>query len=141
MSDEQDTGSGSRWESGAGSPDEDTTELAAHEPTPQPVAEAPRDRRAWMRGRGAIGGAAVGIAAVFGLGGFAVGHAAADDGPQRPGFERFHHFPGDRDGRLGPRMQRDGMPGGPQQQQPPNVAPSPAPSAGGSSSSDDDSSS
>jgi hypothetical protein len=51
---------------------------------PEPYDAAPppprRTRPAWLRARGAIAGAAVGVLAVGALGGFAVGHATGGDG-------------------------------------------------------------
>lgn len=142
MDDEQQTGSGSRWESGAEHPDDETTELAAHDPAQQPVSTGTTERSAWMRSRGAVVGAGVGLATVVGLGGFALGHVTADgDGDHRhgPGFHRFDDDRGREGRRPDPHMRPDGRQGGPKQA--PNVAPSPTPSAGGGSSSEDDSSS
>lgn len=136
MDDEQEAGSGSRWESDAPRPDDETTELA----TPSSAPDMNGKRGAWMRTRGAMMGASVGLAAAIGLGGFAIGHATAEiDGGHRPG-PGFHHFDGDRDGnRRGPGQRMDGpgqLPGAPQG--PPNAAPSSSPSADEDSSSGGD---
>lgn len=140
MDDEQDAGSGSRWEPESGRPADETSELGTPEPA-RPGAETPAGRRDWMRSRAALTGAGVGLAAVIGLGGFAIGHATADgDGGHRKG-PGFHHLDGGRDGngrghrpRMGPHDRPEAPPQGP------NVAPAPTPSAGGSSSSDNSSS-
>ncbi len=75
--------SGSRWEP------------AEQPPTPSPpavaYAPAPAPRN---RGRLLLAGGAVGVALVAGAGGFALGHATADDGRDgrfgRPGFGTFN---------------------------------------------------
>jgi hypothetical protein len=135
MDDEQEAGSGSRWESQSPRPDDERTELETAESTPS-ATEKPGGRRDWMRSRGAITGAGVGLAAIIGLGGFAIGHATADgDGGHREG-QGFHRFEGDRGGEghgRGPRTGLGDRPEAPQQA--PSTSPLPSPSSGAGSSS------
>ena len=93
--------SGSRWEPAEQPPAAPPSPTTTHAPTP-PVAYAPAPmprQPGQKRGRLLLAGGAVGIALVAGAGGFALGHASADDdrdgqfGRQGPGG--FHgSFPG-----------------------------------------------
>jgi hypothetical protein len=104
--------SGSRWE-------------PAEQPPPAPVAYAPAPpprQPGQNRGRLLLAGGAVGVALVAGAGGFALGHASADD-DGRGGPGQF--------GRQGPGGFQGTFPGGgpqgtfPGQGQPPNGFPDP----------------
>jgi hypothetical protein len=135
MSDGQTPHSGSRWEpdGGASSEQSEPTEIeaTAEQPAASPPSpdheEASRTDR-WtsrLRGRGALAASGIGLAAISGLGGFALGHATAGDGSDsrfvrtdmesggvpRPGTEggfrgRLH---GD-EGNMPPGMPGDGPP-------------------------------
>ena len=103
--------SGSRWEPAeqppATPPAAGTTPSAT---TPVAYAPAPQPKN---RGRLILAGGAVGIALVAGAGGFALGHATADDG--RDGPSRFGG-PGGFQNQLpgGPMQGGPGTEGGPQ---------------------------
>ena len=120
--DETQPASGSRWEPAeqppATPPTSTTTPAAA-----SPVAYAPaptRQQPGSNRGRLLLAGGAVGIALVAGAGGFALGHASADDG--REGGQLWRQGPGGFPG--GPQGTFPG-PGQPGQQQPPDGFPDP----------------
>jgi hypothetical protein len=108
--------SGSRWEPAEPAP---TPAPAAYAPAAYAPASPPR-QPGRNRGRLLLAGGAVGIALVAGSGGFALGHASADDGPEGGQF-----------GRQGPAGFQAPFPGsGPQgtfpgQGQPPNGFPEP----------------
>ena len=83
---------------------------AEHVPTP------PSDRSARLRAKAPLAAAAAALVLISGLGGFAIGHAADDDG--RRGFRpaNFSGQPGLRDGEQRPPQFRDGDRGhGPQE--------------------------
>ena len=116
---DEDTRSGSRWEpedsAESAAPDTDQTSTTTEQPAaPEPPSDnaAPSDApaasetadatpsRDWkdrFRGRTALAGAGIGLAAISGIGGFAIGHATADDSG-RVGFVN-NDGPG-RDGRI-----------------------------------------
>lgn len=105
--------SGSRWEPVAPAQPAATAPDTAQAPPPATTAYAPAPPR---RNRGGLilAGGALGVALVAGAGGFALGHATADDGRDGPGRMGFQNgFPGG-----GPQGTFPG-PGGQGQGQPP----------------------
>jgi hypothetical protein len=133
MTDEQTPRSGSRWEP---APDDETV-VQATAPAPPPVAEepaapepaapvpsapvpsptaapeaAPAAKRSWtqrIRSHGGLVGAAIALVLFSGIGGFAIGHAAA--GPDRFGLVG-ERFPGGPDGDFHGGPHGDGVPPG-----------------------------
>ena len=110
MNDEDTTArSGSRWEPKEGADDSAAAEAdeanATLEQPSEPPSDAPaatetteepnRDWKERFSGRTALAGAGIGLAAISGVAGFAIGHATADDSG-RVGFVRTN----DGDGRL-----------------------------------------
>jgi hypothetical protein len=101
--------SGSRWEPGdAEQPPALETPQPPAPPAPAPAYAAPAPRP--NHGRLILAGGAVGIALVAGAGGFALGHATADEGRDGGQF-----------GRFGPRGDEHGPRGFPGQGQPPGL--------------------
>jgi hypothetical protein len=85
--------SGSRWEPATPPP--------GYSPAPSPSVAAPGTPRrlpSRLRRRGALAGAAIGLVALSGLGGYAVGHDASQTDPAQAGVVQ----PGDGDGATGP---------------------------------------
>ena len=117
MNDETDRPSGSRWEPGDG--DRPQESLAAQAstgpdvPLPSPPdAPATEERRARLRGRAILAGAATALTLGGGLTGFVIGHATAGDSSAdlRPA-DFSNQGPGGRSGdaqRGGPPSFRDG---------------------------------
>jgi hypothetical protein len=103
--DETQPASGSRWEPG------EAEQPPAPETPPVPAYAAPAPRP--NRGRLILAGGAVGIALVAGAGGFALGHATADEGSDGGQFGQF--------GRFGPHGDEHGPRGFPGQGQPPGL--------------------
>ncbi|MBF4162786.1 hypothetical protein [Nocardioides acrostichi] len=116
--------SGSRWEpqpgttGAAGAEDPSTVPGARADAPPSGDAATPRSWREKVptaaRGRAGIAGAAAGLLAVGGLGGFAIGHATASSGDefQQAGFTTSQN------GQNGQNGQQFGQPGGQQFGQP-----------------------
>lgn len=114
MTEQTPQSSGSRWEPSASDPAAPESAVVPDGPDTGTVpidAGDTSSRSPGRRHRLVLGGAAAGLVLVSGLGGFAVGHAAADqDGGQ---FGR-HGTPPDFDGDGGPGTAPDGQgfPGG-----------------------------
>jgi hypothetical protein len=113
--------SGSRWEPA---------------PTPAYAAAPPPRQPGRNRGRLLLAGGAVGIALVAGAGGFALGHASADDGRDGPGRFGGPGMGGGFPGNLPGGGPQGTFPG--QGQQPPNGFPDPRDGDDGQQLPDDD---
>jgi hypothetical protein len=105
MADTPATPSGSRWE-----PDPDeipTSESPAAAPPAPPLDDpAAEERRAQLRSRAVLAGAATALVFGGGLTGFVIGHATADDGGT--GIRPANFSQQDDDGRQGPPSFDDG---------------------------------
>jgi hypothetical protein len=102
--------SGNRWEPGTGTTASDADDTASYPPppAPTPVQAQATPRRERLKKSGIVGGVAAGVFLLGGAGGFAVGHATADDqdsGRDAGRVDGFgHHRPpgfGNRDGGPG----------------------------------------